>query len=354
MIKRTKIMPLAILTILLIVSIVSTGCSSLGSQSDKKADTRVVKDMLGNELTIPYEVKKTGTSWPGFCNAIFTVGGADKLTITPKALNSYPWSYKLYPDMKNRLHSFNGKDMNVEEILNNKPDALFLRKTDKIDKIKEVGIPIAMVEYRNNSISDVTEGVTLAGNVLGEKEALKGKEYKDYVDKTINKIKETSKSIKQENKKKVLYLSCRGKKLSVWGSNMPQTEAIELAGGINVASDSIGGFKEVSPEQILVWNPDIIVVEGNKEERSIFNNKMFKELDAVKNSKVYTSPIGVFSWARLGAESILQTQWIAKAMYPEVYKDIDIKKESTDFYKKFFGYNLTDKEINLIISGDNL
>lgn len=358
--KNKKKILLSILIILMFSIITACETSNTTNTSNNapsndtaqsQNSTREITDMDGNKVTLPAKVEKVGTSWPGFCNVIFTVGGNTKLSTGPAALKKYPWAMKIFPNISNINYPFAGKT-NVEEIINSKPDVLFLRKGDEIDKIKEAKIPVVMINYKNNNIKDVIDAVVLTGKVLGDDEYKKALQYKDYFNSNIKKISSITSKLKDIDKPKTIYLSISGE-TSVWGKNMPQDEAITIAGGINAAANDIDGYKPVSMEQLLKWNPDVIIVEGDSKKSELTKTDAWKQLSAVKNNKVFTSPNGVFAWARLGSESALQLPWLAKTLHPDQFKDINIEKDTKDFYSKFFKYNITDDEISKILNAQN-
>lgn len=319
-------------------------------ESQSSNSTRTIKDMDGNTVTVPYKITRVGTSWPGFCNILSTVGGARNIVATSKSVKNYPWSTKIFPNLNSIDYPFN-KNTNVEQLIKDKPDVVFLRKGDSIDNIKTAGIPVVMIDYAHNNINDMIDAVTLAGKVLGENGVKKAEEYSSYYHQVINKISAVTSNIPNANRPKVIYLSVTDGNW-VWGKNMPQNEAIKIAGGIN-AAEGIDGYKEVSLEQILKWDPDYIFIDGDPSQSKMINNASWKELKAVKNNKVFISPNGVFAWSRLGAETVLQLQWVAKAIYPEKFQDMDIKKETKYFYKTFFDYELSDEEVSKILNAKN-
>lgn len=340
------------LTIVILHNIILKNSYKTSSEAVKVENvTREVIDMDGNTVTIPEKVNKVGTSWPGFCNVLFTVGGDKKMAAAPAQLKKYPWSVKIFPDIQNIAYPFESK-VNLEELIQSKTDVVFLRKGDEIDKVKEAGIPVVMIDYTHNNIQDVINGVMLAGKVLGDEEYKKAEEYKEYFNEKIDTISAITSKIPENEKPRVIYLSVSGE-TSVWGSNMPQDEAIKIAGGINAAKDDIDGYKEVSIEQLLKWDPDVIIAEGDINQSKIIQNAGWQQLKAVKNNNVLASPSGVFSWARLGSESAIQLPWLAKTLYKDKFKEIDMNKETKYFYKTFFDYDLQDDELSKILNGKN-
>ncbi|AKA69592.1 ABC transporter substrate-binding protein [Clostridium scatologenes] len=189
--------------------------------------------------------------------------------------------------------------------------------------------------------------------MLGENEYKKAEEYKSYFEKNISEISSITSKIPENEKPKIIYLSIQNESVSVWGKNMPQNEAINMVGAVNEAFNDVDGYKEVSIEQLLKWNPDMIIVDGNLKKSKISKNPSWNQLKAVKDNKVFVSPSGVFSWARLGTESALQLVWMAKNIYPEKFQDVDIAKETKWFYKNFFEYELNDNEVKKILNCEN-
>jgi iron complex transport system substrate-binding protein len=100
----------------------------------------------------------------------------------------------------------------------------------------------------------------------------------------------------------------------------------------------------------LASSPDLIIVGTTEQDReAILGNEQWRQLKAVRQGRVYVNPKGVYSWDRHDAEEALQIQWAAKTLYPDKFRSLDIVKETKEFYKTFFEYNLTDAEVNDIL-----
>lgn len=349
------------LSVLLAAMLAISGCSkqaaqtasSNASSSETSSTTRVITDMDGNKVTIPSKVTRVATSWPGFCNAIFTVtGSTNKIVATNSAIKNYPWAMKIYPSLKNIQFPFGGTGLNAEQLIQAKPDVAFLRSDDggAISQVKQAGIPVVMISYKHNNMQDVIDSVLLTGKILGGNDLKRAQSYEKYFQANLKKVAAATANIPQDKKTKIIYMSVQGG-ISVWGKNLPQQESIAKAGAINVAADSVDRTKTVSVEQLLAWNPDVIVVDGNLASSNLAQNPAWQQLSAVKNNKVYTCPSGVFGWARLGSESALQVLWLGKTIYPDRFKDVNLEKETMNFYKTYFGYTLTKEQADLILAG---
>ena len=82
---------------------------------------------------------------------------------------------------------------------------------------------------------------------------------------------------------------------------------INLARGQNVASD-MGMFVEVGVEQIIAWDPEVILLNGFEAKLSphdVYNNELLADVSAVKNRRVYKMPLGGYRWDPPNQESPL-------------------------------------------------
>lgn len=128
---------------------------------------------------------------------------------------------------------------------------------------------------------------------------------------------------------------------------------IKLAGGVNAVQKD--GFKmEMSAEELININPDIIIVGGADNQTAvekIYAHPAYAGSKAVANKKVFGNPSGVFTWDRYGAEAALQILWAGTVIQPGLFTDIDVKAETKAFYKKFMNYELSDAEFGYILHG---
>ena len=101
---------------------------------------------------------------------------------------------------------------------------------------------------------------------------------------------------------------------------------------------------DVTVEKALEWDPDIIVVQGGSNLDELYGAEQVQDLKAIKNKQVFSIPIGGFWWDRPSPEATLGFLWLAQTVYPEYMGDIDLAAETKDFFKEFYGYDLSDDE----------
>ena len=81
--------------------------------------------------------------------------------------------------------------------------------------------------------------------------------------------------------------------LNTYGSGKYTGLMIEHAGAYNVAATTVKGFKQVSMENVLEWNPAVILVQDRypKVVSQIKEDAAWANIDAVKNNHVFNAGI---------------------------------------------------------------
>jgi len=313
-------------------------------------------DAANNSVSFPHSIERIADAWPAH-NAIVTMlGSGDKIVATIVTPQMCPWLYKINPHMQKATVAFStdsGAMGSMEELLKAKPDVVFVSSGNRNRELfKNLGLNV--FELSLIDFSSLKETVLLTGKVLGQKALMKAEAYATYLEEVTHSIETKLKPIPQNQKPKVLHLSGIGASYVADGSDSMMDAWIRLAGGINVASELKGSNKTVSIEQIVAWNPDIVIIGASSrsvQASDFLENPVFKTIAAVQTKKVYINPKGMFFWDRYSAEAILQVQWAAQIFYPEIFKTFDIEQETISFYTRFFDYPLSKEETRMIIQG---
>ncbi|MDT3425881.1 iron complex transport system substrate-binding protein [Paenibacillus forsythiae] len=321
--------------------------------NDSKPATRIVESVNG-PVEIPASPQRIANLWNANNEIMLMMGGGDKLVATTTYVKKLASFQKVYPRINEVTAPFDSSsgDINIEELLKTQPDLIIAYAQDKsLDKLKELNIPVVTSSFTD--FDGLKETVRLVGEVLGEDGVKRADEYTAYLEDNFKRVTDITSTIPENERVKVYFTQGF---LATDGRNSMAQAWIEAAGGINIAAKDIEGLKKtVTFEQILDWNPDIIVnatppwTEAPKEVEDMMNNPKWKEIKAVQDNRVYMNPIGVFQWDRYCGEQALQILWAAKMFYPDKFADLNLEQETKDFYKKFFSYDLTDAEVNEIL-----
>jgi len=238
-----------------------------------------------------------------------------------------------------------------------KPDVVIVWSTQDAEIKKLEGLQIPVVALSNGADSNIEEmrsNMRIIGQVLGkEQQAEQLIAYHTDVEKYF----QSKAGQIGQDKPKVLYI--RDKALKVAAGKSFNQIMIQLAGGVNAASEVGGSWTQVSMQQILKWNPDIIYLSNFDPilPDDLYNNKIegqdWRNVAAVKNKKVYKTPLGIYRWDAPNAETPLFLKWMGQKQQPAVFADYDLEKDLKDFYREFFQHDLTAEEIDLILKKGN-
>ena len=141
-----------------------------------------------------------------------------------------------------------------------------------------------------------------------------------------------------------------------------------FTGGINTYITTLEGgqnftlpedITEPSMESILEYDPEIIFISNFDDvtPEDFYENKLegqeWSNVSAVKNHKVYKVPCGLYRWAPPNTfEKPLYMKWTASIVQPEIFSDYDIRTEISDFYKDYYGYELSDEQLDSLLRLD--
>lgn len=376
---------------LVLVMIFAVGCSGNTVKTSSNTDSKEkissekqlskIIDMAGREIQIPKEIRKVYGVNNNSTYLLYTIV-PDKiigwnLQLTEDTKKYIPKEFSNYPVVGTMYG--NGKLVDAEEILKHSPDVVVLADTKISEKIKEsaesiqdkLGVPVVVVEANINNYDKAYE---FLGKLFNKND--KAKELGDYYKESYEYAKEKSNQIK--NKIKVYYAR-EDNGLSTDFKGSSHTEVLDLVGGENIAvlkpSDkgngngsgkgdgsgkgNGGGLVQsgtVSIEQILLWNPEVILVgysgsEETKALNTIKTDKMWAKTDAVKNGEVYEIPHAPFNWFDRppSVNRIIGIKWLGNLLYPDVY-NFNVKEEVKKFFKLFYNYDLNDDEVRELMN----
>ena len=329
------------------------------TNKEKIEETITIVDQRGKKIGIPKNVKRIVTCTIPEPFIIYAIDGTgDRIVgmnpVSRKIIKEGILE-KMDPSLKLIPTSFIEKGFsfvpNVEELLKLKPDVVFQWAwlgEGIIKPIEEAGIPVIGLNYGTQK--DLEGWIRITGEVLGKEN--KAQELINYHHKVWNEIATRTSSIPDDKKPKVLFLPFGDKLLKVFGKKTYPDEYAELTGAINVAHE-LSFRQNVSLEQIIAWNPDIIYI-GNfcdATPEDILSNPNWSGISAVKSKRVYKIPEGTFRWFPPCQESPLMWKWLAQIQHPDLF-NYDLREDIRDFFLRFYKYRLTEKDIDKILHCD--
>jgi iron complex transport system substrate-binding protein len=353
--KASKIYALLVTITLLASALV--GCTT---HTEEPAATRTITDMLGRTVEIPAEVDTVLGTSPTTTLPIYM--------LAPDSLAG--WSFELTEDEAHYIPSkyqglpvvggwFGTQSGNYETFILINPDVVFEGFTSDTDtpsiideRQQKLGeIPVVVVEETIDPTA-WSEAISFLGSVLGKEE--KAAELISYYNEAMDYVTTRAAQIPENEKRRVYYAEGpHGLETEPAGSE--RTKLIELCGGINIAEGPLNngyGRIEVSIEQVLLWNPDVIIAGDPVFYKEVFSDTKWQNIKAIKNQEVYLVPHGPFSWfdRPAGINQIIGIYWMAKTLYPERLSELNLESKAREFFSKFYHYDLTSEEFSRLVN----
>jgi iron complex transport system substrate-binding protein len=348
--------------LLVLALLVLTGCSQSATATRPPnptqapaPTTRTVVDLAGRTVTLPAHVDRVGTNYPAVNQIVYMLGGADRLVATSQGTAAqFPFFESLYPRLKDIPTPFGAAttDVNIEALVTTKPQVVFVSSnTAMVAKMESVGIPVVVLAAFNDP-DQLKAGIKLVGDVLGNDAPARAQRFSQYYDANISRVASKIKDIPTASQPKVYYTA--GNPLQTEGKGSIVTVWINEGGGRNIAAENgvtaPPTFATVSPETLVQWNPDFIVCRDPATKQQVLQDPRFRTIAAVRDNHVYINPQGVFVWSVRSGESALEPLWAAKTFHPDLFPDLDMRKEVQNFYQTFYSHTLTDQQLDSILT----
>ena len=331
--------------------------SSSAPAASLSGATRVVDDELG-QITVPAESKRIATTAPAYTTAVLLLGGADKLVALEDNYGKNEWIKGKYPQLANLPVVFSGNEVNMEELTKQDPDLVIYASRygeNNLKQLQDLGIATVSSpkgsDKQGNKIDQLRARQVYLGEVIGGVQLDKAKKYSEEYLAIRSEIEAKTASIPETERPTVVQLSGAGDSLQANNGSAIGQELITLAGGVNAGAGATGeskgpsGQTKIDPEQLLSWNPELLLVDSTKIRDSIKSDPVLSGLKAVQNNNIIVIPNGAMAWAYNGPEEYLNMYFFAKAVHPELFKDVDIEARTKAFYKEYFGFDLTDDDV---------
>lgn len=245
-----------------------------------------------------------------------------------------------------------GNTANLEVVLALKPDlildvgstrATFVSLAERVQA--QTGIPYALLDGRFDAIP--TTYRKLGALVHRPNDA---KNLADYSEQTLKRITGRIADIPHDKRPRVYY--ARGPRGLVTGlSGSINVETIELLAR-NVAGGTHGGLANVSIEQVLLWNPEVIVTIDRFFAATVRQDPAWQAVKAVKTGNVHLSPKMPFGWVDFppSVNRLIGLWWLAKILYPDRFPE-DMTKLTREFYTLFYHRTPTAAQIGHVLAG---
>lgn len=336
---------LSLVLLFMFITTLFIGCNKTEKAAEIISKAFTVEDQLGRKVEIKGDVNKIISCYPISTSLLIALGVKDKVVGVEMKAKDRELYKRAAKEFVGLPEVGSAKSINVEECAKLKPDLVIIptRIKEAIPQFEKLNIPVIAIEPEN--IDSFLECIKLIGKSVNAEE--KANEIIKYYNDNLDKVKKISDTA--SNKPKV-YLAGSGSILRTCTSKMYQDYMINVSGGQNVTSDLKDGYwADISAEQLLAYNPEVIYIVQYAEYKveDVLKDPRLKDVNAVKNKKVFMIPSPLEPWDYPTPSSILGILWMANNINPDKYTKDEFEKSSKEFYKKYFNLDVDNKEIGI-------
>lgn len=314
---------------------------------------REITDMAGRKVVVPEQIKRIYAAQPYthvltymlapdmLIGHLSILGDKEKRFLRPEAadlplLGGAPGG---------------GPGVNMETVLAAKPDIVLMKGNAASDpgraaeKFAQLGLPVVFVDLEH--IDDYPAGIEFFGRLIGRE--AKAKQLAEHARKVLADVDRVVAAIPADKRVRVYYAeSADG--LATECDQSFHADAIKRAGGTIVHQCLLKthmGMEKVSLEQIIAYNPEVIVANDPQFEANVYADSRWAVVKAVAERKVWTVPKTPFNWIDRppSVMRIAGVQWLAHRFYPKAYA-IDLRRELREFHQLYLGVDPAAEDLD--------
>jgi len=275
----------------------------------------VLTDGLGRTVTLAQPAQRIVSLAPSNTEILYAVGAGAQV-IGRDEFSNYPQKAVSLPSIGG---SFGG--YNSEAIINLKPDLVLAAEINTPEQVKTLADLGLTVYYLSNpkDLEGMYQNLQLVAKMTG---------HEAETDKLVETLKNRVAAVEEKlasitERPSVFY------ELDSTDPNAPYTSGpgtfmdllISKAGGVNVGSVLSSSWAQISLEELVVKNPDIIILGDSNygvTAEAVAARAGWADLSAVKEGRVY--PFNDDLVSRPGARLVDGLEELAKLIHPELDK----------------------------------
>ncbi len=320
------------------------------------AQARIITDAAGRTVSVPDKINRILVAGPPAAVLIYVLS-PEKLAGWVHAPDDAAKAY-LMPSARAlpTIGRLTGKDgvIGAQAIKDAKPDIIldvgtvdptYKALADKVQS--ETQIPYVLVD---GSFARTAATLRDVGALIGVGD--RANKLADYADSAIKELNDQLATLPNDPRPRVYYgRGADGLETGLSGSI--NLEILDAVGTMNVAAAAgKGGLARVTPQQVVSWNPDIIIAENPAFAASMKSDPQWAGIKGVKDGKIFVPPSLPFGWfdSPPGINRLLGVRWMEKLLYPKLFRS-DFSDDVKEFYKLFYQVDLTDAQLATLLKG---
>jgi len=278
-------------------------------------------DSKGDEVVIEKSPSRVVSLVPAVTEIIFAIGAGQNVHAVTYHSSIYPRE----ASGKKLVGGFFSPSLDTIEKM--QPDMIFLSKLHKKVMERFGHGECTLINLEISSIADSYKAIHSVGRIFN-KEA----EAADIVGDIENQLELIAKKVEKipnVQRKRVVRIM-NDDPVMVPGDDSFQNECIELAGGIPPTLGKTGPTVPVTKDEWMTFNPQVIYGCGGdrKTGKQFFDRPGWRDVDAVKNGKVFSFPCNLT--CRAATNTGYFVSWLSARLYANAFakKEALVRKET--------------------------
>ena len=317
------------------------------------AQERVFVDDAGREVVLDETIERVAVTGPLGQIAVFAIA-PDRLAglVSPWDSAARPYIDTQKYDLPVIGQIYGGKgNINLEELMAVQPQAVIDVGEPRGDIVEDLnalqeqtGLPFVHISAYIDSM-DTT--YARLGELLGMEE--ESKAISAYCAETYAKVKALADRVE---KKRLAYVVGEVGLCVIARDSFHSTVIDMLSDNVAVleAPTSKGTGSEVDMEQMLNWNPDVILFSQFDAFDTVNEDPLWQAVNAVAEDAYYEVPVGPYNWMGFppGVQRLLGMLWMGKVVYPDE-ADYDMYEETARHFELFYHSTLTREQYDALM-----
>lgn len=234
-----------------------------------------MKDQFDREITIAKAPQRIVSGSPSNTEILFALGLAKRIVGVTDWCN--------YPEPAKKLPKIGDiSPMNIERVLALQPDLVVadvMNGKESVKRLSELGIPV--LALNPNSFQDILTAIRFIGEATGRSQA--AEELVKQLGATMEQVRRRGAAVKKRGLK--VFIVTNWDPCWTAGPGSFLDEAVNLAGGINIAHDLNKPWGQLSMETVIARNPDLVITDVDP--AKIYSDPNWASLAAVRKHQVY-------------------------------------------------------------------
>jgi iron complex transport system substrate-binding protein len=316
--------------------------------------TREFVDSAGRHVMLPHTVHRVFAAGPPAAILLYTLA-PEKLLGWTRPLATAAHEYILPADrdlpVLGRLAG-RGNTANLEAVLRARPDVIvdygamaptYVSLANRAQA--QTGIPYVLID---GSFDNIPTAYRLLGKMLGE--SARAQRLAHHAENTRREVARLRAQLPPGARPRVYY--GRGPDGLVTGlRGSINVEALSVVGAVNVAAAAgKGGLREVSMEQVLAWDPGVILTLNPHFFHRVHRDPLWRGVRAVRDHRVYLAPDLPFGWFDRppSVNRLMGVKWLLAVLYPR-HAPQKLQQATREFYSLFYHVKLNDRQLHQLL-----